>query len=283
MSRNKDRLGGHSPEPAEAPVQAVEKAFDPLSFVAPTEFVELPSRGSYPEGHPLHGKEVIEIRFMTAKEEDILSSQTLLKKGIAIERMLESLIIDKSIKAHDLLIGDRNALIISARISGYGASYLTQIGCPSCGHKNQIDFDLNNKQVHESSEDEELNLVRLPSGNFSCKMPFSKFNIEFKLLDGRDEQTLAKLMTDKKKRKIMETTLTDQFKMMIVSIEGHKDPSIISKFVDNMPTLDSRHLKACYKVAAPDVKVKHDFECNSCGYQQEMEVPFNTDFFWPDR
>jgi hypothetical protein len=75
----------------------------------------------------------------------------------------------------------------------------------------------------------------------------------------------------------------DQFKMMIVSIEGHKDPSIISKFVDNMPTLDSRHLKACYKVAAPDVKVKHDFECNSCGYQQEMEVPFNTDFFWPDR
>ena len=119
MSRNKDRLGSHSPEPSEAPQQPVEKAFDPLSFVAPTEFVELPSKGSYPEAHPLHGKEVLEIRFMTAKEEDILASETLLKKGIALERMLDSIIIDKSIKAQDLLIGDRNALIIAARVSGY--------------------------------------------------------------------------------------------------------------------------------------------------------------------
>lgn len=80
-----------------------------------------------------------------------------------------------------------------------------------------------------------------------------------------------------------ETTLTDQFKIMIVSIEGHSDKSIIGKYVDNMPTLDSRHLKACYKVASPDVKITNNFECGSCGYSQEMEVPFNTDFFWPDR
>jgi hypothetical protein len=94
---------------------------------------------------------------------------------------------------------------------------------------------------------------------------------------------LTKLATDKKKRKMVETVLTDQFKTMIVAIEGHKDKSIISKYVDNMPTLDSRHLKACYKLAAPDVTVKEEFECGSCGHTQEMEVPFNTDFFWPDR
>ena len=104
MSRNKDRLGGHTPEPAEAPQQPVEKAFDPLSFVAPTEFVELPSKGNYPEDHPLHGKDVLEMRFMTAKEEDILSSQTLLKKGLAIERMRDSLIVDKNVKSVDLLV-----------------------------------------------------------------------------------------------------------------------------------------------------------------------------------
>ena len=283
MSRNKDRLGGHSPQPAEAPAQAVEKAFDPLSFVAPTEFVELPSKGNYPEGHPLCGEEVLEIRFMTAKEEDILSSQTLLKKGIAIERMLDSLIIDKKVKAQDLLIGDRNALIIAARISGYGANYKTQINCPSCGDRNHMDFDLTKKEIHESETNATLSLEKLENGNFSCRMPYSKFKVEFKLLDGRDEQTLAKLMSDKKKRKMAETNLTDQFKMMIVAIEGHKDKQIISKYVDNMPTLDSRHLKACYKLAAPDIKVKDDFECRSCGYGQEMEVPFNTDFFWPDR
>ena len=283
MSRNKDRLGGHSPQPAEAPVQPVEKAFDPLSFVAPTEFVELPSKGNYPEGHPLCGEEVLEIRFMTAKEEDILSSQTLLKKGIAIERMLDSLIIDNKIKAQDLWIGDRNALIIAARISGYGANYKTQVNCPACGERNHMDFDLTKKQIEKSETSEALSMEKLDNGNFSCRMPYSKFKVEFKLLDGRDEQTLAKLMSDNKKRKMIETNLTDHFKMMIVAIEGHKYKQIISKYVDNMPTLDSRHLKACYKLAAPDIKVKDYFECRSCGHAQEMEVPFNTDFFWPDR
>ena len=283
MSRNKDRLGGHTPEPAEAPQQPVEKAFDPLSFVAPTEFVELPSKGNYPETHPLYGQDVIEMRFMTAKEEDILSSQTLLKKGVAIERMLDSLICDKTIKAQDLLVGDRNALIIAARISGYGANYKTQVSCPSCGTRNHFDFDLTQKRIHESQENEELNLKKLENGNFTTKMPYSGFNIEFKLLDGKDEQFLTKLASDKKKRKMADTILTDQFKQMIVSIEGHSDSSIVARYVDNMPTLDSTQLKACYKVASPDIKVTSEFECNSCGYSQEMEVPFNTDFFWPNR
>jgi hypothetical protein len=283
MSRNKDRLGGHTPEPAEAPQQPVEKAFDPLSFVAPIEFVDLPSKGNYPESHPLHDQEVIEMRFMTAKEEDILSSQTLLKKGLAIERMLDSLIVNKAIKAQDLLVGDRNALIIAARISGYGANYKTQVVCPSCGTRAPFDFDLTDQQIHESAESEELHLKRLENGNFITKMPFSNFNIEFKLLDGKDEQMLTKLAADKKKRRMSETVLTDQFKQMIVAIEGHSDRPIISKYVDNMPTLDSRRLKAAYKVASPDIKITSDFECNSCGFQQEMEVPFNTDFFWPDR
>tara|TARA_R110002124_G_scaffold208961_1_gene375317 strand:+ start:190 stop:1041 length:852 start_codon:yes stop_codon:yes gene_type:complete len=283
MSRNKDRLGGHTPQHTDTPQQPVEKAFDPLSFVAPTEFVDLPSKGNYSETHPLHGQEVIEMRFMTAKEEDILSSQTLLKKGLAIERMLDSLIIDKSIKAQDLLVGDRNALIIAARISGYGANYKTQIACPGCGDRTHFDFDLSAQQINESRESEELNTKRLPNGNFTTVMPYSKFNIEFKLLDGKDEQFLTKLASDKKKRKMNETSLTDQFKQMIASIEGHRDRPIVTKYVDNMPTLDSRHLKAAYKVASPDIKITSNFECNSCSYNEEMEVPFNTDFFWPDR
>lgn len=283
MSRNKDRFGTHTPQPTDTPQQPIEKAFDPLSFVAPTEFVDLPSRGSYPKDHPLHGKEVIEMRFMTAKEEDILASQTLLKKGLAIERMLDSLIMDKNIKAQDLLIGDRNALIVAARISGYGANYKTQIGCPSCGSTSHFDFDLTQQHIHESQENEELGLIKLENGNFKTTMPFSKFNIEFRILDGKDELMMAKLAADKKKMKMNESVLTDQFKLMIVSIEGHTEKTIISRYVDNMPTLDSTKLKACYKVAAPDVKIKNDFECNSCGFQQEMEVPFNTDFFWPNR
>ena len=146
MSRNKNRTGGASqPDTAVPPALSQGAGDGGFSFVVPTEFVELPSRGSYPEGHPLHNQEVIEIRFMTAKEEDILSSETLLKKGLAIERMIDSIVMDKRIKAENLLTGDRNAIIIAARISGYGALYQTQINCPSCGAKSRVDFNLNNK------------------------------------------------------------------------------------------------------------------------------------------
>jgi len=283
MSRNSNRLGGPEVKHSNDAPAPVEKAFDPLSFVAPTEFVELPSRGAYPQGHPAHNMEVLEIRFMTAKEEDILSSQTLLKKGMAIERMLDSLIIDPNIKAMDLLIGDRNALIIAARVSGYGRYYQTRVSCPACGAQDELNFDLKDVKILESSSNKKLGLERLSSGNFQTIAPFSKFRIEFKLLDGKDEAYLSKLMSDKKKKKMLETNMTDQFKLMIVSIEGHNEKTVVNKYVDNMPTLDSRHIKACYKVAAPDVRVSEPFTCGSCGFEQELEVPFNTDFFWPER
>jgi hypothetical protein len=284
MSRNSNRLGGPEIQHSTDVPPTVEKAFDPLSFVAPTEFVELPSKGAYPEGHPAHGQEVLEIRYMTAKEEDILASQTLLKKGIAIERMIDSLIVSNTIRAQDLLVGDRNALIIAARISGYGKHYQTTVACPACGARDELNFNLEETSIIEScTEDEELNLKRLNTGIFETVAPFSKFKIQFKLLDGKDEIFLTKMINDKKKRKMQETVLTDQFKIMITSIEGHSDRTVVDKYVDNMPTLDSRHIKACYKLAAPDVKITKPFTCGSCNHEQELEVPFNADFFWPDR
>ena len=281
MSRNSNRLGTPEVKHPDPPVPT--STFDPLSFVAPTEFVEIPSLGAYPSDHPLHGKEVIEIRFMTAKDEDILASQALLKKGLAIERFMENIIVDKSIKASSLLVGDRNAILIAARSSGYGAAYETQIACVACGTPSKFTFDLTKTNVKVSEESEGLSLTRLENGNFTTKMPYSKFNIEFRLLNGKDENMLAKLLMDKRKRKMSESTLTDQYNRMIVSIEGHSDKNIIKRYVDNLPTMDSRHLRACYKVAAPNVEVKEPYTCSSCDYEQELEVPFGADFFWPDR
>ena len=133
MRNNQDRLGavnkGEEP-PVQQQPQQVEQT---LQFVTPTEFVELPSRGKfYPEGHPLHNTEIIEIRHMTAKDEDILTSAALLKKGLAIDRFLQNIIVDKSINIADLLVGDKNAIIVASRISGYGAQYEAGISCPSC-------------------------------------------------------------------------------------------------------------------------------------------------------
>ena len=118
MSRNSDRLGTQPVQNSSPPPQVAQNNdANPFSFVVPTEFVELPSKGKYyPEHHPLHNQETIEIKHMTAKEEDILTSRALLKKGIALDRLLDSVIINNKIKASQLLVGDRNAILIATRI-----------------------------------------------------------------------------------------------------------------------------------------------------------------------
>ena len=288
MSRrnNEDRMGGiHKPEHADAPPQVQsQKAFDPLHFVAPTEFVELPSKGrGYQENHPLFREETIEIRFMTAKDEDILSSQTLLKKGLAVERFLQNVIVNKDIDAKKLLVADRNAILISARVSGYGNIYETKAACPACGTSSDHTFDLNDKKIINFELNDELGVKETGHGTFITKMPYSKFNVEYRLLYGEDEIHISNITASKRKRKMNESLLSDQYNRMIVAIEGHKDGSVIKRYIDNMPTIDSRHLRACYKATAPDVKIIQNFECSSCSHEQEIEVPFGADFFWPDR
>ena len=281
MSKRNNLEGGPAPQ-AETP--PVESAVSPLQFVAPTEFVDLPSNGvGYPEGHPLYEKDTIEIRFMTAKDEDILSSRTLLKKGLAVERFLDNILVDKNLKAADILVGDRNAILIAARISGYGSDYQTQVGCPSCGEKTHFTFDLNNRIVDESRINEKLNLSKTEDGDFTTIMPLSKFKLNFKLLNGADEAYLSQLTMKKSKSKDAEAMFSDQYKRMIVSIEGHTEKNVINHYVNNMPTLDSRHLRACYKEATPSVTVTENFLCSSCNHEEDMEVPFTADFFWPDR
>ena len=142
MSRNKQRTAAATDAVA-ATAPTTPTAPASLSYVTPTEFVELPSRGKfYSTDHPLHGKEVIEMRYMTAKDEDILTSPALLKNGVAIDRLIENLIVDKSISANSLLIGDKNAVTLAARISGYGEQYEVNVTCPACGSNTDHTFHL---------------------------------------------------------------------------------------------------------------------------------------------
>ena len=278
MNRNSDRSGAR--ESSDVPRDVIK----PLEFVAPTEFVELPSRGKgYPEGHPLRGKEVIEIRFMTAKDEDILSSETLIKKGLAIERFLQNIIVDKGIKSESVLSGDRNAILIAARKSGFGSSYETKVSCPSCGETQDIVFDLDQPEIEEAVVDPELNMSETGRGTFLVEAPLSKFNIEIRQLTGREEMMIAEATRARKKKKQLESLVSDQLKLMIVSVEGHEDRNTINMYADNIPTQDTRHLRKAFKAITPNVRVTEYFECASCSHEQELEVPFGADFFWPDR
>jgi hypothetical protein len=158
MSRNSDRLGlSNKPETAEAPPQM----FNPLSFTAPTEFVDLPSKGiGYHKDHPLYGKDSIEIRYMTAKDEDVLSNQSLIKKGVAIERVLHNIICEANIDPLTLLIPDRNAILIKARGTAYGYDYEATVQCPKCSTNNTMIFDLRNPKI-EGGFNVEQNIVKM--------------------------------------------------------------------------------------------------------------------------
>ena len=111
----------------------------------------------------------------------------------------------------------------------------------------------------------------------------SKYKVEIKLLTGKDELYLSKLTASKKKNRIQESTMTDQYKLMILSVEGHSARTIIDQYVDLMPTRDSRYLRKVYKAVSPNIEIKQAFTCGSCGHEQELEVPFGADFFWPKR
>ena len=85
----------------------------------PTETIDLPSGGKlYPQDSPLSSGK-IEIKYMTAKEEDILTSANLIKKGVVIDRLLDSIIVTEGVGIDDLILGDKNAIMVAARILAY--------------------------------------------------------------------------------------------------------------------------------------------------------------------
>ena len=275
---NEARVSSGDAEPASTPVPQAP-ATDPLSFVTPTEFVDLPSKGEfYPQGHPLHMQDTVEIRFMTAKDEDILTSRTLLKKGLAIERLLQNIIVNKTIKPADLLIGDRNAILVAARATGYGSEYTTNINCPSCGQFVEYTFDLDQAEVNHPADQESSDITRTGDGTFVIRIPKMGLDVEARLLTGRDEMNMSKLASSKKKNKLEDSLLTDQFRQFIVSVNG--ETGIINSFIENMPAYDSRFLRHHYQAVVPNVDLTQNFECSNCELEQKMEVPFTADFFW---
>ncbi len=277
MSRNQDRLGGVQQHDTSPPPQQGGGGF---SFVVPTEFVELPSQGRfYPQGHPLHGKDSIELRQMTAKEEDMLTSRTLLKKGVALDRVIASIIVDKSIDPDSLLVGDRNAIIIATRVAGYGHMYETKVACPNCSTIQEYSFNLNHANISDGSDAKDLGVKFNDNGTFNVTLPVTNVDVCFRLLNGRDEKTFLNGMQADKKTK-NEKNITRQLAAIIVSL--NEDSSIQAKqyFIDNVPSLDSRHLRLAYRLAAPNIDLTQQFECSECGHEQEMEVPLSADFFW---
>ena len=273
--RNNQTRAGHnkSAPPSPAPVQSN------LAYVTPTEFVELPSRGEfYHESHPLHGQETVEIKYMTAKEEDILSSSALIKKGLAIDRLLESIIIP-NVDPGELLVGDRNAIMIAARISSYGREYNAATACPSCDTKIPHLFDLKESSLNENCFEQDFLVENEVSFNeedktFSVLLPTSNVEVSIRMLNGKDEKELVDINEDK--------AITSILSAFIASVSGESGSKEVQFFIENMPAADSKFLRGLFTLLAPSISLKQDFICEACFFTQEMEVPLTAEFFWPE-
>ncbi|OUU74590.1 MAG: hypothetical protein CBC29_07370 [Methylococcaceae bacterium TMED69] len=244
-----------------------------------SESVPLPSKGVvYPIDSPLYGKETIEIRAMTAREEDILTSKALIKKGTVITELLRSCIVNKSINPDDLLIGDRNAIMTALRITGYGASYVVEVGCPSCGEKSKQDFNLS-----------ELPITRLQhppvadgANVFECKID-DKITIRYRYLTGRDEAAITQQQERKRKQGFQgDNLITTRYTNQIVSVNDINDRTKISMFVQKMPTRISTALRKHMDENEPGIEMKSDMRCPHCFEESEVSMPLGAAFFWPE-
>ena len=241
-------------------------------FKFPTEVVDLPSKGHfYVDGHPL-SKGTVEVKYMTAKEEDILTSQNLIKQGVVIDKLLQSLIVDKTINVNDLLIGDKNGIMIAARILGYGKDY-------------EFTYD-GEEQIANLSKLEpvELDFSKLPRGQnqFSYDLPNSKRPITFKLLNGHDEKDIeAELKALKKISKDASSELTTRLKKLILSVDGKSDTAYINNFVDNeFLSRDSFKFRKYLASITPDIDMSTTIDID--GEEQTVVIPITLRFFWPD-
>jgi len=238
-------------------------------FKMPTEIVELPSQGLiYPESSPLSSGK-IEMKYMTAKEEDILTNQNYISKGTVLDELVKSLIVS-DIDYEDLIIGDKNAILVAARILGYGSEYKFNWG----GEEQNVDLStLENKSLNNKIFKKGIN-------EFEFKLPHSNIDITFKLLTGKDEKKInAEVEGLKKINKNSSAELSTRMKYIITSVGGNREAKDIRECVDNMfLARDSRALREYIKEVQPDVELTFFPE----GKTTKVDIPIGLNFFWPD-
>ena len=235
-----------------------------------TEIVELPSKGKlYPEGSALRSGKV-EMRYMSAADEDLLTNQNYIEKGVVIDKLLQSLIVDKNIDYSQLLIGDKNALLVAARILGYGKLYKFDYA------GEEVEFDLTqiqDKPLHEVVENATEN-------RFTFKLPVSEKVVEFKLLTHGDEQLVEQELKGLKKlgREVV-PELSTRLKYMILSVDGNEDRKVCREFAENMLARDAREFRKYVAEIQPDVDMRF-YPDN--GPAAGVSVPITINFFYPD-
>jgi hypothetical protein len=247
------------------------------SFPFPTEVISLPSKGLvYPESNPL-SKGEITIKLMTAKEEDILTSTNLIRKGIQLDKLLESIVVEPGVDINDLLIGDKNAILVTSRILAFGPDYNVTINDPEEKEAVETIVDLSKIKIKEI--DEEL-LNR--NNEYQFTLPVSKMPIKFKLITHGDELSINKDIEASQKTLKTGNEITARYRRIITEVEGNRDFGYISNFVSNrLLAGDSKALRKYIASMTPDLDLTFEYTSPFTGEAEALRIPFGVDFFYP--
>lgn len=259
--------------------QPQERKFD-----FPTELIDLPSNGkTYPKTNPLSSGK-LNIKYMTAREEDILSSQNLIRKGIVLDKLFESIVAD-DVNVNDILIGDKNAILLATRLLGYGKNYTVEVTDPFSGERQEVTIDLSKIQIKD------IDVSKLNEENrYEFIVPSSGKKIIFKLLTHGDEininselQALERLKPKGKGgTETVSHDVTTRLKYMILSVDGNSDRGFINKWIANeFLARDNRAFRKYVNEISPDLDLTFEFESDITGEKEVMSIPFGINFFYP--
>ena len=240
----------------------------------PTEVIDIPSGGKvYPKDSPLaEGK--IEIKYMTTKEEDILMSENLIKKGVVIDKLLDSLIVTKGVTTDDLIVGDKNAVLVAARILAYGPDYKVEVANPkNPEQKIEHTFDLSDCPFKQPADG-----VDYSDNSFDYETLVSKNKIKFKILTGREEKLIDKDINQSKKFGY-NSEITTRLRYTITEVDGDNKPETITAFSQNMLARDSVALRKYINDISPDIDLTSEIEIG--GESVSVSIPLTVEFFWP--
>lgn len=256
-----------------------EPTFNVAAGIFPTNIVELPSQGVYyPEEHPLAGG-TLEMKFMTAKEENILTTESYIKSGVVIDKFLQSMIITPKFNYDELLIGDRDGLMIASRIYGYGEIYPIEVTTPS-GKKQKVDIDLTtleNKPIPDTLNSRENRF----SWTFENRV--GKYTIEFKLLTVGDDKIIQDRLKKYRTAGSADRQITTRLEQIILSVNGNSDPMFIKLFIENeFMANDSRKFREYVASITPGVNMEIELEDSDTGEPFRATASIGPSFFWPD-
>ena len=285
VPESKDPAPTPQPMPTPVPPVADTNPFG-ISFAISTELVHLPSGGKfYSEDSPVHGLETIEIKSMTAKEEDIMINDSFIEKGIVFERLIDSIIVTPGIKSDHLIDCDKVAILVAARRSGYGDLIEIENVCGSCGTRSMAEISLTKmlertatekfeiKSTDEWTYDEASNLL-------SFELPVSKLRVSIKMMSREDNEYLKQARAQKERLNLPFNDTVEFIRRVLVSVNDVVDQQALMPLAEVLPAADARRIKYIHNVNVPAFNTKQEIECPNCSAVAEKEVPFSVGWFW---